>query len=229
MSGRLVRADHREALLRACARLKIFPLQGVTVFPGTPTPFHIFEPRYRALFADALAGDRVLAVPTMAEAGDAPFEIEPVRAIAGACVIEDHERLPDGRYHVLVRGAGRVRLGPELATGKPYREFRAELLDDVLPTSGLAEAQAKAAALEQLLVQIAAGLPPESGATKLAADAAQLGPSALADLAAAALVTDVEARYAILSEVQVLRRLDLVTSEAAAVVLAIGGSGLARA
>jgi Lon protease-like protein len=223
------RVDHREALAQACAALKVFPLQGVTVFPGTPTPFHIFEPRYRELVRDALASDRMLAIPTMAEPGEAPFEIEPVRQIAGACFIEDYERLADGRYHVLVRGAGRVRLVDELATGKPYREFRAEILDDVLPESARAEARAKAEGLEQLLVQIAAGLPAESGATKLAADAARLGPSALADLAAAALVTDVEARYGILAEPDVLRRLDLVTAEAAAVVLAIGGTGIAKA
>ena len=38
-------------------RLPIFPL-GVVLFPGTPLPLHIFEPRYRRMLADCLAGDR---------------------------------------------------------------------------------------------------------------------------------------------------------------------------
>jgi Lon protease-like protein len=221
--------DARSLAAGACARLKVFPLQGVVVFPGTPAPFHVFEPRYRELVADALAGDRVLAVPTLAAPGGAPLEVEAVRPVAGACVIEDHEELPDGRYHLLLRGLARVRLGREVATGRGYRAFRAEVLDDVAPPGGDAALEAKREGLEQLLVQIAAGLPAESGAPRLAADAARLGPSALADLAAAALVTDGDARYAILEELDVARRLDLVISEAAAVVLAIGGVGGAQA
>ena len=36
-------------------RLPIFPLS-VVLFPGTPLPLHIFEPRYRQMLADCLAG-----------------------------------------------------------------------------------------------------------------------------------------------------------------------------
>ena len=35
-------------------RLRIFPLPGVVLLPGTLLPLHIFEPRYRAMVADAL-------------------------------------------------------------------------------------------------------------------------------------------------------------------------------
>jgi Lon protease-like protein len=229
MSPRRLAVDARSLAAAACARLKVFPLQGVVVFPGTPVPFHVFEPRYRELVADALAGDRVLAVPTLAGPGESPLEAEAVRPVAGACVIEEHEELPDGRYHLLVRGIARVRLRREVATGRGYRAFRAEVLDDVELPAGEAALEGKREGLEQLLVQIAAGLPAESGAPRLAADAARLGPSALADLAAAALVTDGDTRYAILEELDVARRLDLVIAEAAAVVLAVGGTGGARA
>jgi hypothetical protein len=56
----------RMQLARSCLALKVFPLPGVVVLPGMPTPFHIFEPRYRAMTADALAGDRMLALATLA-------------------------------------------------------------------------------------------------------------------------------------------------------------------
>jgi Lon protease-like protein len=220
----------RALVERACARMKVFPLQGVAIFPGAPTPFHIFEPRYRELTADALAGDRVLAVPQISDAVDAPFEMEPVRAVAGAGVIEEWEKLPDGRYQILVRGVARVRLVEELPSRKGYREFRAVVLEDALrdDAASRADVQAKAEGLEQLLLQIAAGLPDESGAPRLAAECARLGPSALADIVAAALVTDGAAKQAILEELDVSRRLDLVLAEAGAVVLAIGGANAPR-
>ena len=37
-------------------RLPLFPLN-VVLFPGTPMPLHIFEPRYRTMLADCLEGD----------------------------------------------------------------------------------------------------------------------------------------------------------------------------
>jgi hypothetical protein len=210
------------ALSKALSRLKVFPLEGVVAFPRAPTPFHIFEPRYRDLTTDALASDRIFAVATIAEAVEAPLMAEAVRPIACACLIEDHERLADGRYHILVRGLARVRLLREVPSSKLYRMFRAETVDDVLPEGGPETLVGKAQALEQVLIEIAQGLPAESGAPQLAEQGARLqSPSALADLAAAALVTDGDARYAVLSEANVSRRLDFVTGEAASVLLAI--------
>ena len=43
-------------------RIPLFPLPGVVLLPGTMLPLHIFEPRYRAMVADALAGDRMIGM-----------------------------------------------------------------------------------------------------------------------------------------------------------------------
>src|SRR5258708_6203161 len=40
------------------ARIAIFPLPGALLFPRARLPLHIFEPRYRAMIADAVAGDQ---------------------------------------------------------------------------------------------------------------------------------------------------------------------------
>ena len=40
-------------------RCRLFPLPDVVLFPHALLPLHIFEPRYRQMTEDALAGDRL--------------------------------------------------------------------------------------------------------------------------------------------------------------------------
>ena len=42
--------------------IPIFPLPTVPLFPNTTAPLHIFEPRYRAMVADALARDSIIGM-----------------------------------------------------------------------------------------------------------------------------------------------------------------------
>jgi Lon protease-like protein len=227
-------AESLRALLGGSAgRLKIFPLPEVVVFPGTPAPFHLFEPRYRAMAADALAGDRLLAVATLRDPADAPKARAPVHPVAGAGFIEAEERLPDGRYNVLLRGVARVRLVEEITgSGLPYREFRAEVMEDVLPPGGVAELAPRVATLERLVLELARRSEMESGTRDLAEAVARMrAPGWLADAVAAALVTDVETRLALLGEVRVERRLDRVVDEVAGLLLGApdGGAPVASA
>lgn len=212
--------DPRAALRKALAALKVFPLHGVAVLPGTPAPFHIFEPRYRALVADALEGDRILAVPGLFGPSDALAMRPPLRAICGAGIIEEVERHEDGRSDIVVRGVARVRLLEELPATKLYREFRAELVEDVLPRAGAAALAPQLSALRRLVYDLSTRLPSESGALQLAEAAAQMkDPSAIVDLVAAAAVSEPDVRQRILEEADVARRLELVMGEVAGVVL----------
>ncbi|HYS82730.1 MAG TPA: LON peptidase substrate-binding domain-containing protein [Anaeromyxobacteraceae bacterium] len=212
--------DLRAALAGSCRALKVLPLPGVVVLPGTPTPFHIFEPRYRTLVADALAGDRMVAVATLASEEGASQDRAPIHPIAGAGFIEAEEQLPDGRYHIVVRGLERVRLVEELDNGKPYREFRGEVLEDVYPPAGSAALVRQRQALEACVLRLAEVLPPESGAPQLAELATRTeSPSQLADLVAAAVVSEPGPRIAVIEELDLAKRLDLVTGEVASVIL----------
>lgn len=218
--------DPRAALRKALAALKVFPLHGVAVLPGTPAPFHIFEPRYRALVADALEGDRILAVPGLFGPSDAHALRPPLRAICGAGIVEAVEKHEDGRSDIILRGLARVRLLEELPSGKLYREFRAELVEDVLPPGGPAALLPQLAALRRLVYDLSTRLPSESGALQLAEAVAQMkDPSAVADLVAAAAVSEPDPRQKILEEADVARRLELVLGEVAAVVLMLSKGG----
>lgn len=219
---RIAPPDPRAALRTAVAALKVFPLHGVAILPGTPAPFHVFEPRYKALVADALRGDRIVAVPSLFSKADAHALRPSLKTICGAGIIEAHDAYADGRYDMVVRGLARVRLVEELPTGKPYREFRAEILDDVLPDGGARALQGELEALRQLVYELSTKLPKESGAPQLAEAVAQMkDPSAVVDLVAAAAVSDPDDRQEVLEELSVARRIARVFEEVAGVVLVL--------
>lgn len=222
MAERIAPRDPRAALRGAVAALKVFPLHGVAVLPGTPAPFHVFEPRYKELVADALQGDRILAVPSLLAKSDAHALRPPLKAICGAGIIEAHDLYDDGRYDIVVRGLARVRLVEELPQRTLYREYRAEILEDVFPRGGAAALQGELETLRQIVYELSTRLPKESGAPQLAEAVAQMKDlSSIVDLVAAAAVSDPDDRQEVLEEVDVARRLERVIEEVAGVVLVL--------
>jgi len=224
------RGEPRERIARAAPALKVFPLPGVVALPGTATPFHVFEPRYRAMTAAALAGDRTLCVATLVRDDEQPQDRPALHEVAGAGLIEDDEQLPDGRYRILFRCTERVRLAEELRNGRDYREFRAEVLADRYPAGGAEALVGAVEALGQMVYDLARLLPAESGAARLAGAAArERDPSRLADLVAAAVVPEPAARLRVLEAVDVKRRLELVAGEVASVLLVLSRGRAPRA
>ena len=107
-------------------RIPLFPLPGVVLLPGTLLPLHIFEPRYRAMVADALAGSRTIGM-AMLKAGWEMAEDNPaIHAIGGAGEIVESEELEDGRYNILLQGQFRYRIVREEAVETPYRTASVE-------------------------------------------------------------------------------------------------------
>lgn len=91
------------------------------LFPRVPLPLHIFEPRYRKMVADALAGPRVIGMVLLRPGWEDDYQGRPpVYAQGCAGAIEQHETLPDGRSNIVLRGLGRFRIEEEHA-GEPYR------------------------------------------------------------------------------------------------------------
>jgi Lon protease-like protein len=195
----------------------------VVLLPGAPAPFHVFEPRYRDLFTAALEGDRVVAVPTIVDPEQAMAERPALLPVAGICLIVGEEENADGTLDVLLHCAGRVRLVRELRRGTSWREFRAELVEDVYPPGGAAALQGGVETLAQLCYDLIPLLPAESGVSRLTEAVARMkDPGAMADLVAAAAITEPGARYQALAEPEVAKRLKLVDEELASLVLMLG-------
>ena len=120
--------------------LAVFPLPGAVLFPGTLMPLHIFEPRYRQMTEDALEGSRQLSVALIHESAPPDESGQPAFAtIAGVGEIIDHQKLPDGRYNILLLGRARALLD-ELPFVSPYRRARATLLGETGTASNAAVA-----------------------------------------------------------------------------------------
>jgi uncharacterized protein len=112
------------------ATLPLFPLPNVVLFPGVLLPLHVFEPRYRALVADALEGDRRFGMALLRPGWEADYEGRPpIFAIGCSGVIVHAVRLDDGRYNIIVRGLDRFRVVDE-THDRQYRRAVIELLAD---------------------------------------------------------------------------------------------------
>jgi len=80
------------------------------VFPHALLPLNIFEPRYRAMLAEALRADRFIAVATLIGGADEEWDesdgnISPFSCagLLRACVAQ-----PDGTSRLILQGVGRI-------------------------------------------------------------------------------------------------------------------------
>ena len=111
--------------------IPIFPLPDAMLFPNVPRPLLIFEPRYRAMVADALKGDRVIGMVMLRPGYEADYEGRPpVYPIGCAGVITSVEELPDGRFVILLRGLVKFRVASE-DQSQAYRLARVEALPEL--------------------------------------------------------------------------------------------------
>ncbi len=185
--------------------LPMFPLPELTLFPHALLPLHVFEARYRAMVTDALARDRKLALATLEPGWEEHYEGRPpVLPVAGAGEIVSCERLPGGRYNILLRGECRVRIEREVAADTLYRIVRARRLQEVPPAGDVAPLLARIrTACRRLLAVL--GRPAD---LLDAALAEEQPPGVLADRVAAAVVPDAADRQALLETLDVGRRLE---------------------
>jgi hypothetical protein len=103
-------------------RIPVFPLAGALLFPRAQLPLHIFEPRYRAMVRDSLAGDRLIGMIQPRGPGEPP----PLFEVGCLGRIEAAESLDDGRFNIVLEGLGRFRIVREASVDTPYRQVDAD-------------------------------------------------------------------------------------------------------
>jgi hypothetical protein len=132
--------------------LAVFPLPNVVLFPNVFLPLHIFEPRYREMVADALASDRMIGMVLLKPGWERDYEGRPpVYPIGCSGVMTHAERLPDGRYNIVLRGVERFRILEE-DHGRSYRRAIVEsVAEGTLTSDDRAIVRHQRAKLEALL------------------------------------------------------------------------------
>ena len=132
--------------------IPVFRLPNVVLFPNVFLPLHIFEPRYRQLVDDALKGDRIIGMVLLRPGWEADYGGRPaVYPIGCAGVITHAERLPDGRFNIVLRGMEKFRvIGEE--SGKAYRVARVDAVPEPAADLVRAEMRSQRRRLESLLV-----------------------------------------------------------------------------
>lgn len=103
----------------------MFPLPGLFLFPRQVLPLHIFEPRYKKMIEDSLDGPGRIVIGTILEdEAETPAHAPAVLPTAGLGEIARHDKMPDGRFLMLVFGLSRVEI-EEVDSDEPYRKVRA--------------------------------------------------------------------------------------------------------
>jgi len=82
--------------------IPLFPLE-VVLFPGTPLPLHIFEPRYKEMIGECLAQHRAFGVVRAIEQGLAEVGCT-------AEIVTVVKEYPDGRLDLVTEGRKRFEL-----------------------------------------------------------------------------------------------------------------------
>jgi len=191
--------------------LPIFPLPNVVLFPGALLPLHVFEPRYRELVREVLAGRKLMGVVRLKPGFEEDYEGRPpVFDVCGVGAVIDSAEHADGRFDITLRGLARARILEELPPARPFREFRLQELNDGFSDAGVTSAW------QRKLIQLWANLGPhlpESVRDLRALTRGAEGAGAFADRLAAALVGDPDSSQRLLAETDPTERLRLLAEK----------------
>lgn len=203
--------------------IPIFPLPSVPLLPHAVAPMHIFEARYRQMVEHALDSSGQIAMAIFQD--DDWKEHYHGRPAVRPCVclgqIVQHERLPDGRYNILLQGVCRARIRKEF---KPEEGvlYRRGLLAPIGTTNKEAEAAEQAEQPEMIdardrLTDLL-GAPPLdrlTAAESVCSCLSDLDTPALAvlELIGVSIITNDKARYDLLCEGDIDRRVDIIEDE----------------
>jgi Lon protease-like protein len=180
----------------AMSSLPVFPLPNCVLLPGGLMPLHVFEPRYRELTRDCLAGHMLMGVARLRPGYETSYYGHPpVYEKCGVGRIICSEELPDGRFALLLRGVARAEIARELPCQRGYRVVEARAIDDA--SCDPVDAHDHYRRLILLCDRLAEVI--EQGGSQLRDLVRSCeSPGACADAVAAALVMDADARQELL-------------------------------
>jgi Lon protease-like protein len=193
-----------DALRDFSGTARLFPLPNLVLFPHVVQGLHVFEPRYRQMTADALAGDGLIALVQLKDGEDETAGRPAIESVACLGRIVWHEELPDGRYNLRLQGLRRARVLEEVESGRLYRTARVELLPDLAPPDLAMLSQLRRDLAALVLPRYADDSPARQQLQELFDGDLPLGP--VCDILSYALPLPVELKQSLLDNPHVDRR-----------------------
>ncbi len=207
----VVEAGQEEDAIREHSELPeampVLPLRDTVAYPDTLSPLGVGQERSIKLVDDVLASNRMLVMVASRDPEEDTPSPDQLHDVGVVGIVTRMLKVPDGTIRVLVQGSQRVRLGPYVAE-KPYLVARITELPDVVDETPELEALTRNVqrTFSDIIEQIPY-LPEELQMAVANVD----DPSALSHLIAGALRIPTEEKQQLLEEVDVTRRLRLLS------------------
>jgi uncharacterized protein len=132
--------------------IPLFPLPNVVLFPNVFLPLHIFEARYRDMVTDALAADRIIGMVLLRPGWENDYDGRPaIYPVGCAGLITHAERLPDGRFNIVLQGMEKFKVLDE-DDSLAYRLARVDSVSEQPANDDKDEMRLARRRLEALLV-----------------------------------------------------------------------------
>ncbi|MDX2176873.1 MAG: LON peptidase substrate-binding domain-containing protein [Candidatus Sumerlaeia bacterium] len=207
--------------------LPLFPLPNFVLFPRCHAPLHIFEPRYREMMEEVMAGPKKLVLAQLRPGYEADYYGAPrIHRVATVARVLWSERTDDGRYNLLAEGAERIEVLEDRPNGDSFRRVCfAPLLDELVAGGEERDVAIATAECVRLAETIGLAIAPKNRSLQNMLNT-HLHPGIIADVAAQVLVLDPYARQSILEATSILRRLRLVNVQLAVLLARINAGDI---
>jgi Lon protease-like protein len=186
------------ALQQFSGSAPLFPLPNVVLFPNAVLPLHIFEPRYRQMTADALSGERLVAMCLTTAEANLSQSAPPIHPMVGLGRIIAHELLDDGRYVLVLRGIARARLIQEVPRDRLYRVGELQIISDATLEKSQFDRRSQAEEIVSLFCKLFPGTEYQRAVQQAMSEDLPLG--SICDVIAASLPIDAQVAQLLLDE-----------------------------
>jgi Lon protease-like protein len=180
--------------VRAIKQLPLFPLP-VVLFPGTPLPLHIFEPRYQQMLKDIQISNNFFGIPFF-DASESVEKRPPIGTIGCVAELRNEQKTEDGRSNILTVGIIRFRIEEYVETDDPYLVGEVSYFEDEEEDAELLEPRARA--VRDLFLRVAKAVRELAGETAELPDLPDITPAQLSFFVAAAVDFDIKLKYEML-------------------------------
>lgn len=180
--------------VRGVRELPLFPLAAV-LFPGTPLPLHIFEPRYKQMLADIRVTGNLFGLSYF-DSSVSELDFPPVGHTGCVAEVREMQSLEDGRSNILTIGLIRYRVEAYVERDVPYLIGKISFFEDEEEDAALLEERSQQ--VSELFLRIARAVRIINDERAALPDLPETEPEHLSFLVAAAMEMDSEVKQELL-------------------------------